>query len=209
MTRPEPFKRKTIKHYEFPSRPRCFTFSTYEMLPLLEDEQHCRIVAEAIHRAVIRHHFILLAWVLMPDHVHVVGVPWEDFSGASKFLYAIKRPSSYRIKQVLVASRSPLLARLTIRERPKKMAFRFWQEGPGHDRTIRVHEGLNDAINYVHLNPVKRGLCDEPEGWYWSSARQQAQRSDAPALPLTVRLTSGGRFVWDGADVWFAGDQAR
>jgi REP-associated tyrosine transposase len=208
MTAPNPQKRKTVKHYEFPGQPRLFAFSTYGKLPLLTGDVRCRIVADAIQRAVIRHHFILLAWVMMPDHVHLVGVPWRNFAGASRLLYAIERPSSYRIKMLLEANGDALLGRLTVRERPGKPTFRFWQEGPGHDRTIRVYEGMENAIDYVHLNPVRRALSELPEDWYWSSARQHAQVANAPGVPRTVRLSASGRYLWNGAEAWF-GDAAQ
>ena len=58
---------------------------------------------------------------------------------------------------------------LTIRERPGKQAFRFWQEGGGYDRNIASNRVMRTAIDYVHRNPVRRGLGHFPGDWNRSS----------------------------------------
>ncbi|MDA0590521.1 MAG: hypothetical protein O2820_21470 [Planctomycetota bacterium] len=49
--------------------------------------------------------------------------------------------------------------------------FRFWQEGPGFDRNLFGPEAITASMDYIHLNPVKRGLCEKATDWKWSSAR--------------------------------------
>ena len=66
---------------------------------------------------------------------------------------------------------SPLLERLTVRERPGKTAFRFWQEGSGYDRNLMTTEAVQASIDYIHMNPVRRKLVDEARLWRWSSCR--------------------------------------
>ena len=101
-------------------------------------------------------------------------------------LKAIKRPFSYRIKQLLIESRSGLLRRLTIQQRPGKATFRFWQEGPGYDRNLDNAASVLAAIDYIHLNPVRRGLCENVLDWKWSSARwYESLRLDADLPRLT------------------------
>ena len=87
-------------------------------------------------------------------------------------LKAIKRPFSYRVKQRLLASGSRLLERLTVQERPGVTCFRFWQEGPGYDRNLSTPAAVLAAIDDIHLNPVRRGLCERAIDWKWSSARR-------------------------------------
>jgi hypothetical protein len=48
---------------------------------------------------------------------------------------------------------------LALPERPGKTCFRFWQEGPGHDRNIFAPEAIRASIDYMHKNPVERELC--------------------------------------------------
>ncbi len=78
-----------------------------------------------------------------------------------------------------------LLERLTVRERPGKTAFRFWQEGSGYDRNLMTTEAVQASIDYIHMNPVRRGLVDEARLWRWSSCRWYTEESQCrdEALP--------------------------
>jgi putative transposase len=99
-------------------------------------------------------------------------------------LAAIKRPCSFRIKEHLKTIDSPLFKRLTIRQRPGVMTFRFWQEGPGYDRNLTQPKTILSAIDYVHENPVRRKLCERAVDWHWSSARAYLSGEPDPDLPV-------------------------
>ncbi len=107
----------------------------------------------------------------MPEHVHLLVLPDESEPNLGVFIAAVKRPSSVRIKADLKAANSRLLERLTVRERPGKTTFRFWQEGPGYDRNLQQDKTVLAAIDYLHYNPVRRGLCKDAKQWFWSSIR--------------------------------------
>jgi putative transposase len=49
----------------------------------------------------------------------------------------------------------------------------FWQ-ARYHDFNIRNYDQHLENLGYIHRNPVRRGLCERPEGWEWSSFRQYA-----------------------------------
>jgi putative transposase len=72
---------------------------------------------------------------------------------------------------LLESHHSALLDQLTIEERPGKHCFRFRQEGPGFDRNLFSPAAIAASIDYIHLNPVKRGLCEKAIDFKWSSAR--------------------------------------
>ena len=154
-------------------------------MPLLADDSRCTIFSRTIDRAKARHHFRLIAFVYMPAHAHLLVCPQTPGSKIEQLLYAVKKPCSDVIKQALVASRSPLLKALTIQERPGKLSFRFWQEGPGHDRNLLSVENYVRAAEYLHNNPVRRRLCAAPAKWRWSSWKfYHAPDGGAdPALP--------------------------
>ena len=179
--------RKRIHHYHEPEHARELTFSCYKQMPLLTNDVWRQMLAQSIDRAAEGHRYRLAAFVFMPDHVHLIVYPVDGADGIDALLKAIKRPFSYRIKQILAASRSPLLDTLTVRQRPGVMTFRFWQEGPGYDRNlVKVHTTL-DSIDYLHNNPVRRGLVESAVDWKWSSARYYlndppTQEPDGPQI---------------------------
>jgi putative transposase len=97
--------------------------------------------------------------------------PLEPVPKFELFLSRTKHPLSKFVKDELIAINSPMLTRLTVRERRDKHCFRFWQEGPGFDRNLFSRQAIESSIDYIHNNPVKRGLCQRAIDWKWSSAR--------------------------------------
>ena len=144
-------------------------------MPLLTNDDWRRMLSESIDRAVARHRYRLVAFVFMPEHVHLVVDPRVEASGIAELLNAIKRPFSTRVKRLLVEAKSRLLKRLTVRQRPGVTAFRFWQEGPGYDRNLTEVATTLAAIDYLHLNPVRRRMVKQATDWRWSSARYYEQ----------------------------------
>jgi putative transposase len=159
--------RKTVRRHHEPGDCHELTFSCYRRMPLLTNDVWRRLLAGSIDRALRGHSFRVVAFVFMPEHVHLLVYPAGPEPRVDLLLKAIKRPFSTRIKQLLQAHHSPLLGRLTVRERPGVERFRFWQEGGGYDRNLRTEPA---AIEYIDLNPVRRGLCDQAARWKWSSA---------------------------------------
>jgi hypothetical protein len=48
------------------------------------------------------------------------------------------------------------------------------------DRNVRDAEEFSNELDYIHRNPVKRGLVEQPEDWKWSSYRHYALREVGP-----------------------------
>ena len=91
----------------------------------------------------------------------------------SGFLQAVKEPVARKAIRHLKSNAPEWLARVTVRERPR-LRHRFWQPGGGYDRNITSTEALRAVIEYIHANPVRRGLVARAEDWEWSSARWYA-----------------------------------
>ena len=62
------------------------------------------------------------------------------------------------------------LPRITVRE-GKRVRRRFWRPGGGYDRNGTAPPTIHQMIEYIHANPVRRGLVAAAEEWEWSSAR--------------------------------------
>ena len=76
------------------------------------------------------------------------------------------------------------LERLTARQPGGKVERHFWQPGGGYDRNIFSTKALMSVVNYIHANPVRRGLVEDPLDWEWSSARWWAGRRDDAKLAM-------------------------
>ena len=178
--------RKLVKHFHEPGHLHEFTFSCYQRRALLTNDSWLQRLARTLDEAGRVEQFDLIAFVLMPEHVHLLTYPRPLKPSFGTYLARIKQPFSKQTKEILDAERSPLVAQLTVQERPGKTSFRFWQEGPGYDRNIFSNSAMTASIDYIHNNPVRRGLCDRAIDWPWSSARYyllEPPRQQFPELP--------------------------
>jgi putative transposase len=179
--------RKLVKHYHEPGDLHELTFSCFKRQPLLTNDSWRQQLARCIDAAGQELDFRLAAFVFMPEHVHLLVVPMLREPAIDRYLARIKQPFSNWLKQRLLELKSPLVDRLTVRERPGKTCFRFWQEGPGYDRNLTTPAAIGAAIEYVHLNPVRRGLVKRGVEWTWSSASWyllDPPRQQQPGLPF-------------------------
>ncbi|MBK9188326.1 MAG: transposase [Phycisphaerales bacterium] len=183
--------RKRVEHFDLPGHARELTFSCYRRRALLEEPHAYAVLGQAVTKACALHGFDILAFVFMPEHVHLLVFPNAD-PGVSPLLKSIKQGASRVMKRHFEVGSPELVLALTITERPGKQTFRFWQEGPGYDRNITNRNALATAIHYIHNNPVARGLCKRPAEWAWSSIHQY----DHPGLPAADGVpTITRRFV--------------
>jgi putative transposase len=190
-TRPH---RKLVKHYHAPGDLHELTFSCYGRLPLLTNDTWRRQLTRCINIAGEELEMQLAAFVFMPEHVHLLVVPTSSQPAMDRYLARIKQPFSKWVKQQLLDAKSPLLKRLTVQERPGKTCFRFWQEGPGYDRNLTTPAVIEMALEYIHMNPVRRGLVKRAIDWNWSSASWymlNPPRQQRSGLPLIHGLPLG------------------
>jgi putative transposase len=132
----------------------------------LEDAKCAKVVQEAfLYFNEERYH--LYAWVVMPNHFHVLFQPVNGWSMA-KIVASWKRFTATEIKLVLRARQES--ARLLSGISEPLWPREYW------DRYIRNEQHLQAAIAYIEQNPVKAGLCSNASEWRWSSASGESER---------------------------------
>jgi putative transposase len=162
--------RKRCRRFDDPGHAHSLTFSCYQRLLLLSRDRTRRWLVESIEEARRLTQFELWAYVIMPEHAHVLLVPRPEHSGISQILWRIKRPVARKAIAFLRETSSAWLDRLTVIGPAGTRESRFWQAGGGHDRNIIEPKTAWRIVEYLHLNPVRRGLVEKPEDWEWSSA---------------------------------------
>lgn len=163
--------RKLLKRFHEPGQLHEFTFSSYQRRELLLQDSWLKLLAGTLTSACREEQIDLVAFVFMPEHLHLLVNPLTEEPKLGRFLARIKQPFSSQIREQLELENPQLVRELTVQERPGKTCFRFWQEGAGYDRNIETEEALHASINYIHNNPCRRGLCERAIDWKWSSAR--------------------------------------
>jgi putative transposase len=178
MWSPTPTHRKLVHHVD-DGLPHFLTFSCYRRLQLLSKDRTREWFLESLQAARQAHGFHLWAWVIMPEHVHLLiwppaerisSEPGKALGRLAGILADIKRPVGQKAIRHLEQLDSKFLERLTVRHRNRTYR-RFWQAGSGYDEPINDPRAILAIIEYIHNNPVRRGLVARAEDWIWSSAR--------------------------------------
>jgi REP element-mobilizing transposase RayT len=141
--------RRCLPHYQRDDRPLFVTFRTYKYLELSPVArgfvlQHC------IHdhgRTIHLH-----AAVIMPDHVHLLFTALRDADGWTFALPEILKA----IKGTSARSVNKLSGRLG----------RVWQD-ESFDHVLRGDESFSETVEYIRMNPVRKGIVERPEEYEW------------------------------------------
>ena len=131
--------------------------------------QHINLLREAVKVVQQNHPFEIVAWVVLPDHLHAVWqLPIDDCDYSTRwraikshFVRALKK------KDVLVNMRADGSALVWQR--------RFWEH------TIKNEDDLRRCVDYCYINPVKHGLVKVVADWPNSSFHSDVKRSIYPA----------------------------
>ena len=158
--------RKRLQRFEIPGEPRYLTFSCHDRLALLGTAALRDAFATHLQSVHARGAFRLFAWVIMPEHVHLLLVPSLPDWPVPEILRAIKQPFARRVIGRWRELKAPVLDRLA----DASGSYRFWLCGGGYDSNIESLELLWVVIEYTHMNAVRRGLVLDPADWRWSSA---------------------------------------
>lgn len=183
------FRRK-IKHYNTPNHAHELTFSCYHHCPYLSDEIICDLFINELANARIQFNFSIWAYVLMPDHVHLLIKPNNEEYSISKILQYIKGKPSTQYRHYLIQNFPDRYDSMCIIKRGRKI-FKFWQTGPGFDRNLWNTKVIHHSIQYIEANPVRKGLCGNPEEYKWSSAFARTNKNglmpDTEDIPMLMK----------------------
>jgi len=164
------------RRYDILGHCRFLTFSCRHQLPLFTNDAIKRAFTARLAKVRSTHAVSIVAWVIMPEHVHLLLHPDVSEAPMSRVLSALKRPFAEEVLHRWRSLDAPILHRIT----DTKGHARFWERGGGYDRNVTTSTELVEKINYIHFNPVRRGLVETPADWAWSSARWYAGLTEGP-----------------------------
>jgi putative transposase len=185
--------RKTCKRYNKLGDAHAVTFSCFRRQAFLSKARSCNWFIEALERARQIHHFHIWAYVVMPEHAHLLIWPTEPQTELSDILNSIKQSVAKRALIYVRREAPSFLTHMEDRQPNGKVHYRFWQRGGGFDRNVVEPRIIYHQIDYIHENPVRRGLCATAVEWLWSSAVDYAGegrgpiRIDLDSLPMFVQ----------------------
>jgi putative transposase len=141
-----------------------YIFVTVDLLRTrskLEERDFGRL-AIALARMRRKQRFRLTAWVFLPDHWHAIIYPPHPLSIAQAM-------SSIKVSSMIAINHG------------RQEKGELWQErfpslgsGQAFDHALRTVKDYGETVEYIHLNPVRRGLVKRPGEWKWSSFPEYA-----------------------------------
>ena len=123
------------------------TFCTHRRDQLFVGPRVIRIVAAEITRTAGERHFVALACVFMPDHLHLLVQGKHEDARLTSFVKVCRQRSSLRARAAGF--------------------LRLWQDGY-YERTLRRDEECVTVARYIANNPVRAGLVAQPHEWPYS-----------------------------------------
>jgi putative transposase len=150
------------RRYFIPGGTYFFTVVTYERRPILTTPIGRSCLGKALRTVKSKRPFMLVALVLMPDHLHAVWTLPRGDSDYSRRWSQIKKTFT----RLFLASGGSKGARCSSRLRRRDRSVwqrRFWEH------TCRDEDDLKGCIDYIHWNPVKHGLVEHVQDYPWST----------------------------------------
>jgi putative transposase len=156
---------KGLKRYYGRGHLHFLTFSCYRRLLLLGTARARNVFVRAMAAIRERYHFLLAGYVVMPEHVHLL-ISEGPKCTPSLVLKVLKQRVSRDLRKR--KRREPLgQMRLGFKEGVTELP-RFWQPR-FYDFNVYSAKKIREKLEYMHANPVKRGLVEKPGEWVWSS----------------------------------------
>jgi putative transposase len=145
--------------------------------PHLADRSLARRCMEHLKRTAERLGFRLLAFSLMPNHLHALVLGRHEAADLIRFVQRFKQVTAFDFK--------------------RDTGLRLWQQS-FYDRALRVEEDLADVAAYILANPVRAGLAAEPDDYPLLGGEYlEADGAEAPSLrlpqPSSAAPWAGGR----------------
>ena len=160
-----------------------------DRLSIFRTDKIKQLTCDAIDEARTSAGFLLFAYVLMPDHLHMLtDAPLKP----SVILQYIKGIVARRvINHLKEQDYESSLRKLRHADWKRNHRFSLWQ----HDSdvfSVTSESKFMEKVNYIHLNPVRAGLVERAELYRWSCARWWKK---APAEDEPLRLDLD-KIVW-------------
>ena len=156
------------------------TCSRYRRLPFFSSGHRRDVFLKILHEVRDRYDFALLGYVVMPEHIHLL-ISEPNVGTPSLVTQVLKQ----RVSRALRRHRTKI-------DSPRQMRFwedeclsrhpRFWRRR-FYDFNVWSFRKKNEKLNYMHFNPVRRGLVTHPKSWLWSSYRFYLSGGPVPCPP--------------------------
>jgi putative transposase len=154
-----------LKRYYGDDHLHFLTWTCYHRQGWLAEPKRRDLFLHILEEARRRYRFVAVGYGVMPEHVHLL----------------ISEPEQGTPSTVMQVVKQRFARRVLGRKRRKSGQLKLWTEDEPHVWQTRFYDfnvwskrKRAEKLNYMHQNPVRRGLVLDPEQWLWSSYRSYA-----------------------------------
>ena len=148
--------------------PYFITSTIIEWIPIFTNSKYCNILINALRFYQKNKNLKIFSFVIMDNHFHLIAMN----ENLSRIISDFKKFTAKEILENLKKDNKEwILHQFEFYKKKHKIEsnFQVWQEG-FHPIQISSQEIFNQKVEYIHHNPVRRGLIENPEDWKYSSA---------------------------------------
>lgn len=165
------------------------TSVTNNRLPVFRTEKLKEITADALNEARKSAGVLIFAYVIMPDHYHLIT---DSSRKPSEVLRYINGISAWRVINYLKENNyTSSLEKLRQETKKREYKYSLWEHHP-NAFLITSEATFMQKVNYIHQNPVRSRFVERAEDYLFSSARIW-HRKPMENEPLTVNID---KIIW-------------
>ncbi|MEQ8576816.1 transposase [Fulvivirga sp.] len=165
--------------YKIQDQHACYfiTMTVVHWIDVFSRRDYKDVIVESLNYCIAHKGLNLYAWVIMSNHIHIVGKV-ETELGMSGFLRDFKKFTSKKIMELIQeipeSRRDWLLDKFSFEARRTGRAenYKLWKDD-NHAIDMSTIDMMN-KIDYIHDNPLRAGLVHEPDQYVYSSATDYA-----------------------------------
>ncbi len=146
------------------------TLNVIKKIPVFTNSSYMNIILENFTFYRENQHLRIFSFVIMDNHIHLIASHQDDLS---KIIQNYKSYTAKKLLHRLQSDNRDWILKLMSEFKPdykQESTYQFWEEG-NHPKQIQNMKMFNQKVEYMHYNPVRRGLVSNEEDWVYSSAR--------------------------------------
>ncbi len=146
--------------------PQFYTATIYQWLPLLTNDKYKDIIVSSLQFLVNNKRITLNAFVIMINHIHFIWQALPQYDPSTIRLSFMKF-TAQQIKFELLKDDPVLLEKFKVNKTDRE--YQCWKRKPLAVELFTASV-FKQKLDYIYYNPVKAGLCVNPEDYHYSSA---------------------------------------
>jgi REP element-mobilizing transposase RayT len=162
------------------------TFTVVDWLPIFINPEPINIITDSLNFCIKERSLRVYAYVIMPNHLHLVVFNAKyDNARLQKTLAEFRKFNGHKLADYvdnnLATSLSRVIRSNSLNDRSRQVWLPGW-----HAEGLASEAFLNQKVDYIHQNPVRKGYVCVPEHWRYSSAKYwlDGEEGEIPISPV-------------------------